>query len=364
MAVFVADQPFDAEVWSEDFVLFSLLLESEDYVLDEGYLGEDGLFYDDVYVREADTGQDLLSLVIAGEFYAPSSVVLVGDAEYFAVYEDDDLVFYVTDFLVDFDDVLDIFIDNHNGSGTHPLLLELLSGDDDFLLTDGDDWVETGGGADLVITGDGENFVFTDDGSDTIFVGDDADFVSGGDGFDRVVFEFARDDYQIERFGRELRVRDEFNFQNQDILVDVERVAFSDGALLLDIESAGLAFAYRIYAAAYGRTPDEAGLRFWVDQLEDRGGLPDAGDKEFLASFFLTADEFVDLYGANPSNEDYIDALYRNVLKREADQAGYDFWLDVIDSGWGRDDLLVWFADSNENIANTAPDLDDGVWVL
>ena len=33
-------------------------------------------------------------------------------------------------------------------------------------------------------------------------------------------------------------------------------------------------------------------------------------------------------------------------------------------SGQGKDDLLIWFTDSDENLANTAPDLDDGVWVL
>jgi Ca2+-binding RTX toxin-like protein len=364
MALFVADQPFDMDAWSDDFDLFALGLTAEDFVLDEGFLGEDGFFYDDVYVREAESFQSVLELVIAGDFYAVSDVVLLGDAGYVAVYEDDFLVFYISDFDADYEDILETFTTSGHG-GTHQGLLDLFAGDDDFVLTDGDDLVETGSGDDFVVTGDGDNQVYADDGNDTVQVGDDADFVSGGDGYDSVLFEFSRDDYDVEWFDREIHVVDRFNPSSDDLLVDVERVEFSDGALLFDIDSDSLSFAYRIYAAAYGRTPDEAGLRFWVEQLENRGsGLPDFDDKAFVASFFLSADEFIDLYGANPTNQQYIAALYQNVLGRQPDQAGYDFWLDQIASGQGKDDLLIYFADSEENISNVAPDIDDGVWVI
>lgn len=365
MVEFVAEQGFDADQWSQDFLLFSLLISFEDTILDEGFVGEDGRFYDDVYFREADTGQGLLALEIAGDFYAASEVTLLGDAEYLAVYVDDDLVFYIADFDADFDDVLDIFDTNYGGFGTHPLLLDLFAFDDVFLLSNGDDWIEAGGGDDVVLPNGGENTIYADDGDDTIIAGDGADLISGGDGIDVVSFEFSRDDYEVELFGSELRVEDRFNPSNEDVLEDIERVTFNDGALLFDIDSDNASFAYRIYAAAYGRTPDEEGLRFWTEVLDDLGrGPPDAGDKEYVAGFFLTADEFVDLYGVNPTNEQYINALYENVLGRPADQGGYDFWLGVIDSGQGRDDLLIWFTDSNENIANTAPDLDDGIWVI
>ncbi|MBL8583735.1 MAG: DUF4214 domain-containing protein [Rhizobiaceae bacterium] len=365
MAEFVAEQGFAADAWSDDFILFSLLLSSEDTIFDEGFLGEDGRIYDDVYIREAEEGFDQLTLIIAGDFFDIGETTPLGDAAYCAVYVNDDLQFYVADFDADFIDVVDIFdTTNNNGPNTHPLLLELFDGDDSFVLSNGDDWIETGFGDDVIIPAGGENMIFADDGDDTIIAGDGQDLISGGDGIDVVQFEFARDDYDVELFDSELSVRDRFDSSNEDVLKDVERVSFTDGSLLLDLDSDNVSFAYRIYAAAYGRTPDEAGLRFWTDVLDDLGrGPPDAADKEYVAGFFLTADEFTDLYGANPTNEQYIDALYENVLKRLPDQAGYDFWLDVIDSGKGRDDLLIWFTDSNENIANTAPDLDNGIWV-
>jgi hypothetical protein len=149
-----------------------------------------------------------------------------------------------------------------------------------------------------------------------------------------------------------------------DTLVSVERIETDDGNFLFGL-SENVEAVYRIYAAAYGRTPDEAGLRFWTGQLDQRGGgAPDTADKEFLASFFLTANEFTDLYGADPSDYDYIDAMYENVLGRLPDQGGYDFWVGQMQAGLGRDDILIYFAESDENKRQTAPDLTDGIWVL
>ncbi len=88
-------------------------------------------------------------------------------------------------------------------------------------------------------------------------------------------------------------------------------------------------------------------------------------DKQlFLAQQFQTADEYVDLYGANPSNHQYVGDLYVNVLGRLPDQDGYDFWVWVMESGYSREEILVYFAESIENTEKTAPDLDDGLWVI
>ena len=53
-----------------------------------------------------------------------------------------------------------------------------------------------------------------------------------------------------------------------------------------------------------------------------------------------------------------------NVLGRPPDQEGFDFWVWVMDVGYSREQLLVFFAKSVENTEKTAPDLDDGVWVV
>lgn len=64
--------------------------------------------------------------------------------------------------------------------------------------------------------------------------------------------------------------------------------------------------------------------------------------------------EFLDST-ANPSDEQFVDLLYANVLDRQADQSGYDFWIGALDRGPTRVRLLVEFRKSSENIGNVAP---------
>jgi len=49
----------------------------------------------------------------------------------------------------------------------------------------------------------------------------------------------------------------------------------------------------------------------------------------------------------------------------ETAQEGFDFWLDQFSSGaQDRADMLVFFAESPENIARNADNLDDGIFLL
>ncbi|MEO1599613.1 MAG: DUF4214 domain-containing protein, partial [Pseudomonadota bacterium] len=68
--------------------------------------------------------------------------------------------------------------------------------------------------------------------------------------------------------------------------------------------------------------------------------------------------------GENPSHADYVDELYDNVLGREGEAAGRDFWIRSLDQGMDDAELLMVFADSPENLAQTADDTDAGIWVL
>lgn len=149
------------------------------------------------------------------------------------------------------------------------------------------------------------------------------------------------------------------------LYADVNALDLSDGTLVFDLDSANLGFAYRIYAAAYGRTPDEGGLRFWTDVLDRlEANSPDVDRFDFLADQFLDAAEFMLLYGENPTDEEYIEAMYQNVLDRAPDEEGYDFWLGGMEEGLDRADILIAFAESEENRMQTLPDLSDGIWVI
>lgn len=144
-----------------------------------------------------------------------------------------------------------------------------------------------------------------------------------------------------------------------DTAADIERVEFADGTLLYDLSfSDAVQQAYRLYQASFARTPDETGLRFWANRADTLGPLR-------MAEFFRNAPEFEVSYGRDLSDNDYAEILYGNVLQREPDPDGLRFWQSVLADGiLDRDGLMVSFADSDENVALTRSDIEDGYWTL
>ena len=122
----------------------------------------------------------------------------------------------------------------------------------------------------------------------------------------------------------------------------------------------------RIYEAGLGRIADTAGLNFWIDRREE-GDLTEVE----LAATFLVSDEFAELVGADPDSLDdgeFVARLYLNILGREGDADGRAFWEGRLEiEGFGRDDLLLSFAQSSENIADLPAverlfEVEEGFW--
>lgn len=121
----------------------------------------------------------------------------------------------------------------------------------------------------------------------------------------------------------------------------------------------------RVYDAGLGRIADITGLNFWIDRRED--GLTEIE----LAAVFYRSPEFADLVGGDPDGLDdgsYVGQLYVNILGRAGDTDGEDFWEAQLGiEGFGRDDLLLAFSKSAENIADQPEierlfEIEDGVW--
>ncbi|GGY13617.1 DUF4214 domain-containing protein [Massilia dura] len=130
----------------------------------------------------------------------------------------------------------------------------------------------------------------------------------------------------------------------RDLLIDVERVYFSKSADVMAFSLDGdLGQLYRLYQAAFDRTPDKAGLGYWTG-LRDDGMALHAIAREFIAS-----KEFTDLYGANSSNAAFVEALYENALHRPGEAAGVTFWTGALDQGVDRASVLIGFSESAEN---------------
>ena len=102
---------------------------------------------------------------------------------------------------------------------------------------------------------------------------------------------------------------------------------------------------FRLYNAAFARFPDASGLKYWIGNFSSG-----KDDSRAVSSSFLASTEFKQRYGDNVSNARYVETLYVNVLGRDYDQAGYNYWLTNLNNNVeSRHELLLGFAESVEN---------------
>jgi Domain of unknown function (DUF4214) len=113
--------------------------------------------------------------------------------------------------------------------------------------------------------------------------------------------------------------------------------------------------AYRLYKAAFDRTPDLKGLGYWINEMDNASPI------ESVASNFIISEEFEQLYGSKYSDAEFIRLLYANVLDRAPDQSGYDYWLGDMAKGLTKEKVLISFSESSENKANVADLIANGI---
>ena len=101
----------------------------------------------------------------------------------------------------------------------------------------------------------------------------------------------------------------------------------------------------QIYNASFKRLPDPDGLRYWIDNFSSG-----KNDERTVALSFLASTEFKERFGENVSNERFVETLYTNILGRDYDQEGYNYWLGNLNNNLEtRDELLLGFSESSEN---------------
>ncbi len=115
--------------------------------------------------------------------------------------------------------------------------------------------------------------------------------------------------------------------------------------------------AYRLYKAAFGRVPDHGGLGYWIAQMDKGLNFLD------VAARFVDSNEFRTLYGPNPTNAQFLTKLYQNLLGRDPEASGYNWWLNELNTNPSKTmaKALADFAESNENQAGVASLIGNGV---
>ena len=98
----------------------------------------------------------------------------------------------------------------------------------------------------------------------------------------------------------------------------------------------------RLYRAYFLRDPDPAGLSYWTGRRN--AGVP----LSTVSAEFARSAEFVSRYGTLGHRE-FVDLVYRNVLRRAADPAGADYWSGLLSTGsTDRGTVMTGFSESIE----------------
>ncbi|GGZ09162.1 DUF4214 domain-containing protein [Pseudoduganella plicata] len=219
---------------------------------------------------------------------------------------------------------------------------------------DGDNVLTGGVRTDVLIGGWGDDVLTGLAGDDLLSGGGGDDVIDGGAGFDTVIYAGDRSDYDIVRNGRTATVTDTTDWDGIDRLVDVERVIFTDKVVALDIDGVA-GSAYRLYQAAFDRTPDAGGLGYWINVLDSGTSLRD------VAAGFMQGAEFAALYGSsNPDNVAFVTRLYQNILHRAPEQGGFAYWTDSLNKGADKAEVMAAFSESAENKALLIGVIGDG----
>jgi Ca2+-binding RTX toxin-like protein len=192
------------------------------------------------------------------------------------------------------------------------------------------------------------------DGADVFKGGSGAELFSGGAGVDTVSYSRERANFTVWSANSAFKVRDDSGSGGIDVTAGVERLKFSDGSgVALDIDGAA-GQTYRLYQAAFNRTPDQGGFSFWLDKMDDGLGLAS------MAQFFLNSAENVATYGTL-TDAQFVGQVYTNVLHRQPDAGGLDFYLKGLAAGLTRAAVLADFSESPENQAAVIGSITNGI---
>lgn len=130
-------------------------------------------------------------------------------------------------------------------------------------------------------------------------------------------------------------------------------IKFFDKWTSFDIDGAA-GQVYRLYQAAFNRKPDLPGLGFWI------AANGNGRDLLGIASDFVVSAEFKTLYGDSPANLKLINAFYNNVLHRDGEKDGVDWWTAQMNNGAPANGVLYGFSDSAENKNNLQAGMQNG----
>jgi serralysin len=202
------------------------------------------------------------------------------------------------------------------------------------LLNDGDDILSGGDGNDILLPGTGKNEV------------------DGGAGADTLMIALPFEEIVIQEQGKGALL---ITYAGGSVLAKgIEFIALSDGIYstgtpVAEFNTPGKDLAL-LYSAALDRELDASGREYWTNVIEHGGSLLE------VAGSLVYSPEFISRFGhpQEIDNAQFVDLLYQNVLGRDGEEAGLDYWTNAMASGTTHSHVLLAFAQCEENKAAVA----------
>lgn len=183
---------------------------------------------------------------------------------------------------------------------------------------------------------------------DTITGSAGNDQIDGGEGADTVLYSGNQASYTLTLSPTGTMVTDRRPDGNgTDTLVDMEFLDFDTDILggpfnlgvfggPAGLDPIELESFIELYIAYFNRSPDAIGLYFWGTAYANGLTL------EEIAALFAPQEETLATYPPGTSNEDFASSVYQNVLGRDPDVLGLNFWVGQLDAGnFSRDQFIL-----------------------
>ena len=176
--------------------------------------------------------------------------------------------------------------------------------------------------------------------------------LDGGAGVDAAVYSWMYRQHQVT--GSPGGVGGIDGPEGADSVMSIEALRFLDGVMHYDA-MASIWRVDRLYEATLERHGDPLGLNNWAT-LVDNGVVLST-----VAIGFTDSVEFQANYGSL-DNSAFVNQLYLNVLDRAADPDGLANWVNYLNGGATRGQVVVGFSESQEFVNSHAAQLAAGRW--
>lgn len=99
-------------------------------------------------------------------------------------------------------------------------------------------------------------------------------------------------------------------------------------------------YVLRMYTKALNRDGETVGVEDWTNRINAKVMSP-----ETVAKSFFSSQEFIN---RNLNNADYVETLYQTFMDRASDAGGKQYWINKLNSGMSRQQVLEGFSRSEE----------------